>query len=373
VARFIALFGDMVVGKITRPQVIEFRDLVTFIPLNMQLAKIERSGGTLRTEIEAAREKRRLWVEGGRNGPEPERVAPGTVKKDVGALSQILGKIQKDALFGSNVAEKIEIAGYSKTRAGQKKPHLPLTPAMIQALFDSPMFTGCAGIRDADRAKPGIHIFQDELYWLFLFGAMSGPRLREIGQLRIDDIHHCDMRRTFGEDYEGSCTFVHITGTGVDQEVKNDGSDRYVVLHDRLIELGFNDFVAHRRARGKETLFDLLGTSGASPTKTLSNRLNRYFDRTVSDDPRYVFHSTRHEFTDRAELSEIPARVAKRIKGHALTEVADKYGLVSIFAQWWNLKKLNVSFIDWDRLIAARDRAPAGDRFTVRRPRPSKS
>ncbi|MBX3564377.1 MAG: hypothetical protein KF730_07350 [Sphingomonas sp.] len=373
VSRFVALFGDLVIADITRPQVIEFRNLVTDMPPQVELAKLERSGRTLRMVIDEAREKRRLWEEGGRQTPEPERLASGTVKKDVGAMSQILGKVQTDAFVGINVAEKIEIAGYSKTRAGQKKPHLPLPPGMIQTLFDSPLFTGCAGIGDVARTKPGIHLYQDELYWLFLFGAMSGPRLREIGQLRLDDVHHCDMRRTFGDEYEGSCTFVHITGTGIDQEVKNDGSDRYVVLHDRLIDLGFNDLVAHRRALGKETLFDLPGTSGASPTKLLSNRLNRYFDRTVTDDDRYVFHSMRHEFTDRAELSDIPARVAKRIKGHALTEVADRYGLVSIFAQWHNLKKLNVSFIDWDRLIAARDDAPAADRFAVRRLRSAKT
>lgn len=373
VSRFIALFGDLVIGTITRPQVIEFRNLVTDMPPQVELAKLERSGRTLRMVIDEAREKRRLWEEGGRQGPEPERIASATVKKDVGTMSQILGKVQTDAFVGINVAEKIEIAGYSKTRAGQKKPHLPLPPGMIQTLFDSPLFTGCAGIGDVARTKPGIHLYQDELYWLFLFGAMSGPRLREIGQLRLDDVHHCDMRRTFGDEYEGSCTFVHITGTGINQQVKNDGSDRYVVLHDRLIELGFNDLVAHRRALGKETLFDLAGTTDASPTKLLSNRLNRYFDRTVTDDDRYVFHSMRHEFTDRAELSDIPARVAKRIKGHALTDVADRYGLVSIFAQWHNLKKLNVSFIDWERLIAARDGAPAADRFAVRRRRSSKA
>lgn len=373
ISRFIALFGDLIIGTITRPQVIEFRNLVTDMPPQIELAKLEQSGRTLRMVIDEAREKRRLWEEGGRQTPEPDRLASGTVKKDVGAISQILGKIQTDALVGINVAEKIEIAGYSKTRAGQKKPHLPLPPGMIQTLFDSPLFTGCAGISDVARTKPGIHLYQDELYWLFLFGAMSGPRLREIGQLRLDDVHHCDMRRTFGEEYEGSCTFVHITGTGIDQEVKNDGSDRYVVLHDRLIELGFNDLVAHRRSLGKETLFDLPGASGASPTKLLSNRLNLYFDRTVTDDDRYVFHSMRHEFTDRAELSDIPARVAKRIKGHALTEVADRYGLVSIFAQWHNLRKLNVSFIDWERLIAARENAPAADRFAVRSRRSPKA
>ncbi len=188
---------------------------------------------------------------------------------------------------------------------------------------------------------------------------MSGPRLREIGQIALSDVHSSDMRRTYGDEYEGHCTFVHITGTGAGQSTKTETSERFVVIHDRLIELGFDDYVARRRAAGKTTLFDFNGKSAASFVKTLSNRLNRYIDEAVTDDERYVFHSMRHEFTDRAELSEIPARVANSIKGHATVGVADSYGSVSILAQYEALKKLKVNFIDWERLLSAKASAPA--------------
>lgn len=248
-------------------------------------------------------------------------------------MSSILGTILDDAGEGINVADNIRIAGYSKTPEGQKKPRLPFKPAMMQQLFDSPLFTGCAGRSDKQRTQPGTHLHQDELYWPFLFGVMGGPRLGKIGQSMLNDIHSCDMRRTFGDDYDGECTFVHITGTGEGQHTKNEDSDRYVVLHSRLIELGFNEYVAARRAAGKSTLFDLPLVGNAPRTKALSQRLNRYIDRVVTDDARYDFHSMRHEFTDRAELSDVPARVAKSIKGHAHHEAADRYGLVSILAQ----------------------------------------
>lgn len=61
----------------------------------------------------------------------------------------------------------------------------------------------------------------------------------------------------------------------------------------------------------------------------------------------------RHEFTDRAELSGMPTRVANSIKGHANTTEADKYGLVSILGQYVYLQSLKVGFIDWDRLKCA--------------------
>ena len=356
VGRFVALFGDVAVGDITREQIIAFRGLLMNLPPQTELAKVEAAGLTLKGVIEAHGELLERWDRGERDIPEPGRLAPGSIKKDIGALSQVLGKIGRDLGQDTNVASKIEVAGYSKTRNGQKKPRLPFTPAMMQALFDSPLFTGCAGERDVQRTRPGSHLYQDVSYWAFLFGVTGGPRLEEIGQVAVDDVHRCDLRRTFGNEFEGEITFVHITGTGAGQAVKNDESDRYVVIHPKLIELGFNDYVAQRRAAGAKRLFNLTPDSNGKHTKGLSNRLNRYIDRVVTEDPRYVFHSMRHEFTDRAELSEIPARVANSIKGHANATEGDKYGLVTLQAQHVFLAKLKLEFIDWPRLLkAARD------------------
>ncbi|GAA4222390.1 hypothetical protein GCM10022253_30780 [Sphingomonas endophytica] len=284
VSRFITLLGDMTLADITRPHVTEFRDLIADVPPRSTPTKLAASGLTLRAAIEAYRDVRQAWKDSGRKDAEPEQLAPGTVKKDVGALSQILSVIVEESGTGVNVAEGILIHGYSKKKSRQKKPRLSLTPAMMQKLFDSPLFTGCAGRTPAKRHRAGRYIFQDELYWAFLFGVMSGPRLREIGQIALSDVHSSDMRRTYGDEYEGHCTFVHITGTGAGQSTKTETSERFVVIHDRLIELGFDDYVARCRAAGKTTLFDFNGRSAASFVKTLSNRLKRYIDEAVQDD-----------------------------------------------------------------------------------------
>lgn len=359
VARFKSVFGDMVIGDIDRSIVIEFRNLIAQLPPQIELSRIETAGITLREVAAEAQKTRAAWLAGSRETPEPERLAPGSVKKDIGALSQVIGKIVLDGGVGVNPAANVEIAGYSKKRSGQKTPHLPFTSQMMQRLFDSPLFTGCAGRGVAARAKPGTFVFQDEMYWCFLFGVVGGPRLGEIGQIALTDVHECDLRRTYGSDYDGSCTYVHITGTGKGQHVKNDESDRYVVIHERLIELGFNAYVDQRRAAGKQRLLDLDPDRNGSFTKELSRRLNRYLDRVVTSDPRYVFHSSRHEFTDRADLSLMPTRVANSIKGHANNTVADEYGLVSILHQYVHLKRLKLDFIDWARLTAAVKDSPA--------------
>jgi len=361
ISRFVDLFGDLPVGRIERAQVIKFRDLIADMPPQTELKKLHAAGTTLRQAIDEHRAAAERWNAGDRQLPKPAKLSAGSVKKDVGSLSQILGTVAEDLGDQTHVAAGIKIGGYSKLRKGQAKPRLPFTPGMMQALFDSPLFTGCAGPSDAQRTRPGSHLYQDELYWPFLFGGIAGPRLEEIGQIALSDVNDCDMRRTFGDEYDGHCTFIHITGTGEFQEVKNDGSERYVVIHERLIELGFNDYVARRRAAGATRLFDLPRDDRGKHTKTLSNRLNRYIDRVVTKDPRYVFHSMRHEFTDRAEMSKMPTRVANSIKGHAVAGVADGYGLVTILAQYLFLKDLKVGFIDWPRLISAARKATADD------------
>ncbi|MET4664086.1 hypothetical protein ABIC17_000986 [Sphingomonas sp. PvP056] len=128
VARYIALFGDVIVGDITRAQVIEFRNLIADIPPQTELAKLAATRSTLRSVIDQALQKRKIWEESDRQQPEPGRLAPGSVKKDVGAISQILGAIYSDLGEGTNVAAGIQIAGYSRTRQGQQLPHLSFTP-----------------------------------------------------------------------------------------------------------------------------------------------------------------------------------------------------------------------------------------------------
>ena len=61
VARYIALFGDVIVGDITRAQVIEFRNLIADIPPQTELAKLAATRSTLRSVIDQARQKRKIW------------------------------------------------------------------------------------------------------------------------------------------------------------------------------------------------------------------------------------------------------------------------------------------------------------------------
>jgi len=337
VNRFIELNGDVPVEEITRDQILEFRDFISRMPRNLNLEKLKREGTPLRKAVEAAQLAK----------PDAEALSPGAVKKDVGVFAAILGLLRNEGWIADNVAAGIAVAGYSKTRKGQRTPRLPLRPSMMQTLFASPLFTGCEGPGDAQRTRPGDKVYQDELYWSFLFGATAGPRLEEVGQIRLDDIEVTERKG------KPPIVAIYVTGTGEGENIKNDESARVIVVHPRLLELGFLDYVRRRREAGATRLFDLQQSATGKWTKELSRRVNRYVDRVVTDDPRYVFHSLRHEFKDRAEMT-ISTRVHDRITGHSPATAGGRYGVgasIDLIAR--EIRKLDLSFIDWPRLKAA--------------------
>jgi hypothetical protein len=343
VSRFIELNGDLPIERITRDDILDYRDFITRMPRNLNLEKLKRQGVPLRKAVEATLKKTTDEL--------IPTLSPGAVKKDVGVFAAILGLLRNEGWINDNVAAGVAIAGYSKTRRGQRTPRLPLRPSMMQTLFASPLFTGCAGRTDAERARPGKKVYQDELYWSFLFGATAGPRLEEVGQIRLDDIEVTERPG------EAPLVAIYVTGTGEGESIKNEESARVIIVHPRLLDLGFLDYARRRREAGAVRLFELKQSATGKWTKELSRRVNRYVDRTVTDDPRYVFHSLRHEFKDRAEWT-ISTRVHDRITGHSPGTVGGRYGVgasIELIAR--ELEKLDLAFIDWPRLQRAAARS----------------
>jgi hypothetical protein len=338
VDRFIALNGDLAVGAITRDHLLDYRDFISRMPTNLNLEKLKASRLGFRAAVEKAIEQA---------GEDARTLSPGAIKKDMGALGAVLTLLRNEGWIADNVSAGIAVPGYSKTRRAQRTQRLPLRPWMMEKLFASPLFTGCEGRADILRTRPGSHLYQDELYWSFLFGATAGPRLEEVGQIRLDDIEVVPQSSGL------PLTAIYVTGTGEGESIKNDESARIIIVHRRLLELGFLEHVERRRVAGAERLFDLTQSATGKWTKELSRRVNRYVDRVVTDDPRYVFHSLRHEFKDRAEWT-ISSRVHDRITGHSPSNVGGRYGLgASIELMSRELEKLDLSFVDWDRLQAA--------------------
>ena len=344
VERFIALFGDLPVGEITDRHIISYRELIARMPTNLQLKKLDATGQTLRQAIDAA-------AAGG------SRLSPGSIKKDIGGLQAILGLLKDEKWVPINVASGLRIAGYAKRKQGSTIDRQPFTREMMVTLFASPMFTGCHGQSVAERSRLGSYVYQDALYWILLLEATSGARLEELGQTLLADIRVADLALGTRRKKSFWRTVSNITDAGPDQHVKSDASKRPLFIHPRLVDLGFNDYVELRRKAGATRLFDLTWSTNEKWTKELSRQLNRYINATVTEDPRYVFYSLRHEWKDRADNSGIHPKFADMISGSAPPSIGWKYGKgASPLKLAMELDKLDVSMIDWSRLMRAASR-----------------
>jgi hypothetical protein len=344
VERFIALIGDLPVGEMTNRNILDYRDLIARMPKNLQLPNLSAAGRTLREAIQEA-------PEGG------TRLSPGSIKKDIGGLQAVLALLVDERWVPANVALGIRVAGYAKRKQGSPADRQPLTREMMVTLFASPMFTGCIGQGVAKRSRPGSFVYQDALYWIPLLEATSGARLEELGQTLLVDIRIADLALGTHRKKPFWRTVSDITDAGPDQHVKTEASKRLLFIHPWLVALGFNDYVARRRAEGATRLFDLTWSINEKWTKELSRKLNRYIDATVTKDARYVFYSLRHEWKDRADNSGIDPKFADMISGSAPLTVGHKYGKgASPLKLATELDKLDVSLIDWHRLMTAAGR-----------------
>ncbi|MDD1965775.1 site-specific integrase [Pseudomonas putida] len=142
-------------------------------------------------------------------------------------------------------------------------------------------------------------------YWLPLLGRVTGARLEELCQLRVDDlIEHQGIQ----------C--IRIDDSREGQNLKNASSRRVLPLHPSLIELGLLQFAESARRAGADHLFPELeavrGKLGHAPSKWFG----RYKVKLGITDPRKTFHSFRHTFIDDLRDAGVQDSLIKRMVGH---------------------------------------------------------
>jgi integrase len=153
-------------------------------------------------------------------------------------------------------------------------------------------------------------------FWVPVLALFLGARLGEVAQLYVRDV---------GE--VGDVWGVHITPEGK-KRLKNAQSKRFVPLPQRVLDLGFLDFVADAKARGFEVLFP----SGSwehrnGPGNNVSKWFNRSYLRVSCGltDPGLAFHSFRHTWETVADLFGVSEKQAGGITGHTARSVQSRF------------------------------------------------
>lgn len=228
-----------------------------------------------------------------------------TVNKTMQQLISIISHAEQDGRFDAlpaftNPFRKLKLALDDRFEEGR----LPFDGADLKVLFGTDVFR--AGKRPAGGAG-------EAAFWVPIIGLLTGARLGEIAQLRIQDLR---------QDPESGIWFIDIGTTG-GRTTKTASSRRTVPLHHHLIALGLPEYrawVASHSEGPEASLWPDL----AAPS--FSKWFNRSLEKAGIDEPGKVFHSFRHTFKDLARDAGIPEDMHDALTGHSGGGVGRSYG-----------------------------------------------
>lgn len=173
-----------------------------------------------------------------------------------------------------------------------------------------------------------------DLYWAIMIAIYSGMRSGEVCQLRPEDIRERDGVLCFSVNDEKNKT------------VKNQHSIRMIPIHNKLIELNIQEFIAERKKQNNDSLF---------PSFKIYKRGNRYTFHKCFSQPfsqileklnlkkeNRLVHSLRHTFIDALRISGLSDNEIQYLVGHEKQIMTNQYGRLAdqtpirTFQEWIN-------------------------------------
>lgn len=300
---FLDYCGDIKVGTIGAPFVKKFENDLAFYPARREIFGY-LSGASVKYVMECV--KARTLHD--KDGNPVQCLSHETIKGYMSATRQFLAHCADEGAA-------YPPAGKPNTK-GQKKPkdadtsRIPFDHRDMQAIFEHPY------MREHRYDIPS-------KYWVPHISAFTGMRLNEISQLLVADItQHSDTLWLISVSDDTSLPSAgESTDVKLKKRLKNRASRRKVPVHSKLIELGFLEFVAARKAAEKDTLFDLQLDSRDGMGQSVGRKFATYLRGNVGiTDRRKVFHCFRHGFVTRVAQTIVDASVNK-----GLPVVKDNY------------------------------------------------
>ena len=149
-------------------------------------------------------------------------------------------------------------------------------------------------------------------FWLPILAYLTGARLNELCQLYKADVYQ----------HEG-VWLIRIDDKFEGQKLKNLASRRLIPIHNKLIELGFIDFV---QTRQHERVFPELANGRDGFGMTASKWYGRYKAK-LGFGKGHDFHSFRHTVATQFKRLQISHITAGEILGHTQNNITyDRYG-----------------------------------------------
>ncbi|EPI8559688.1 tyrosine-type recombinase/integrase [Vibrio fluvialis] len=149
-------------------------------------------------------------------------------------------------------------------------------------------------------------------FWLPLLGYFTGARLNELCQLYKKDIYIQD-----------GIWVIQINDRFTGQKLKNTASRRVIPIHNKLLDLGFIDFI---KSNQHERLFPEL-KQGRDGFSSAASKWYARFKTKLNFEKGHDFHSFRHTVATQLKRAEVSHVAAGEILGHTQNNITyDRYG-----------------------------------------------
>ena len=274
--------------------------LVDFLPTMPQNATKRYKGISL---VAAAERESKLLVK--------RLIHPETAEDYLTGLSAMLsygkelGWLKENPLKGRLIRERMA--------KPKKQNRQTLTPEEMKKVFASHDFLS---------QRLGGRKTLEARYWVPLLCLFHGTRSNEVAGMHVADVEEAD-----------GIAFLNLR-EHADHRLKNETSARRVPLHQKLVELGFMEFVAKRREdEPKGHLFTGLTRNRNG---SMADGIGKWWHRHVRDvlgEPTesettgtWGLHSLRHSWKAAARAAGLDDSTQKHLGGWSQADAADGYG-----------------------------------------------
>ena len=217
-----------------------------------------------------------------------------------------------------------------------------MTPDEMTRVFSSPDFLS---------QRHGKHEAGEARYWVPLLCLFHGTRSNEVAGMLVSDVENAD-----GID------LLNVRGNSL-RVLKTKNSERQVPLHQKLIALGFLEFVAKRRQQAPDG--PLFAGLSRNSNGSMADGIGKWWQRFVADilgaapangaTGARGIHSLRHSWVAAARDAEVVESTWKRLGGWSLPDASDNYGLSRVLPMLKEkIDKIEFPKVDFSALLPAK-------------------
>ena len=268
---FLYFNEDAPVYKITRDNLLEFRDLLYKIPT--KLAQKSRYKDKNLSQILKLSEK-------------DDKLSEVTIQKYMIRVIQFFNYCFDSGYISRSITAKMNV---KIDVDPSERAVLPYDVSEARKIFEI-----VTSIKQSGKS-PSTRIEASELYYVTMIAAYSGMRIKEITQLHKKDIVLRD----------GIYCFNINTNDGKTTKTKN--SIRFVPIHSKLIDLGLLEYVNSKKNG------NIFKVSNKDFSEIFRSQIQRKF---IDKDSKKTFYSFRHYFIDYLVQREVEANLIAQIVGH---------------------------------------------------------